>query len=1208
MIVKATRKRAFMSDAIDVFSITGGPIARVVKRATLETRVVASVRRQMRRAGIRINSQRLRRLVYSTNFASRLAQSRVPDDSLMTDLADVLLAPHRGDMAAASSLRDILINAVRARLAGSSASTEFSDDRNEARTAQIVGVIENHTNDEALFEHRLSSMHPLRAEDFRDLHREWAGAAKWLGAITTTQDRLGLLKRWAAYPPDFPGAPPALFGILADLAADLPPSREAAEAAAKFIEQGSDHGIEPKGYWAIRLLELKGPHDLPAAMDFLAGHRGYPLVEATLHQDGADEAIAALERWSPPTRKEELHRSILLAEYYLRSLKIDDAISIGQATYERFQSTAAAIQAARALTIRHMMHSSIANKKDLPDALLLAVKARADRRRWGVDSGPALALEIRVRRLLSDYDGALDIVNGTGEAPATEVELAHPEVVSETALLQAERGDVEIAKRLLNSAPVAQRPHISAVIADREDRREDAARFWAEAIEATNDLGEQTDHSLQLSLHGIPSPTVFARLKVDNPQIARELEQIAALFGHESGAVEHFRGFANAQYRGALFYYVFLQQEGDESVAASWARESGTKWGDPDLLIESARYFGRNKQYSEAIVDIRAALLTAPNDWGGRRRAYRMLVESHSNAGDWNEALAAASSLAAEDPDNPSAVWALVICQIRLNDLDGAFRSWQQHGSPEPRSEMEVGAWIELLSEFGHKVGTSEDALKISTRFAGSEEIRGALLGVFFFREKPSGEVDDDTLNEGSSEDDTQESDPEVLAFREMLASYLRDFPDGAIRQVPLSMDDPLASIREQFKDSPDVSEVDEQIARGALPIGFAGELHGKSYLESLLSRDLGPVFAGSGNVEAEEAAMVAAHKDGAVIDLSALVTLGRLPDDVRNLLSGHFSTVRALTEHHRDAMVGGRVIARDSGLSYQPARGEIPDWMHRRTPDEIAARASLAAEVEASFSRFASISHPRMTALPLGAGKLDKPFLLGADSSLALALPFWADDTALKEVVRGEGGQPFGTPELLRHARNEGSFDSGLIDLAEATLVASGYSGIRFRNTVWDLASSLASSPVGLMSAVRYAGNDDADERYRTALRLIDSHTDEPDVLGGFVLATAHWLETIAPNEEAASQNIVILAREILGKPWMSSSTLPYCLGAFRAVAGRSDAPTIMLREIYRTFESIADRANDEAAAMAVFELVSRLDPKDGARVRAAVLGRQFA
>lgn len=584
-----------------------------------------------------------------------------------------------------------------------------------------------------------------------------------------------------------------------------------------------------------------------------------------------------------------------------------------------------------------------------------------------------------------------------------------------------------------------------------------------------------------------------------------------------------------------------------------------------------------------------------------------MMVESQSKEGDWHEALAAAASLAAEEPDNPSAAWALVICHIRINDLNGALRSWQQHGSPEPRSEMEVGGWIELLGKFGRIVGTSEDALNLSSKFVSNEEIRRALLGALFLADKRARPGHGASQSEDGPEDDVKDDDPEVLAFREMLASYLRDFPDGAIRQVPINTDDPLESLRDQFKNSPDTSEIDEKVARGALPVGFAGVVHGKSYFECLLARDQGPVFAGSGDTGAEEAAMVAAHESGAVIDLSALVTLSRVPEGIRDLLSGHFPKVRALTEHQRDAMDGGRIIARDSGLSYQPSRGELPDAFHRRTPHEVADRAALAERVEARFSQFASVSHPRMTALPLGQEEFDKPFLLGADLSLTLAVPFWADDHALKEVVRGEGGQSFGTPELLKHLRNEGVIDSALIDLAEATLIACGYSGIGFGKSICDLAASLASSPAGLMNAVRHAGNDAVEGRYAAAVRLIDSNADEPDVLGGFVFATAQWLETIAPSEEAASQNIVLLARECLGKPWMSSSTLPYCARAFGAVSGRADATTILLREIYRAFESYADRANDEAAAMIVFELVSKLDPKDGLRVRAAVLGRRF-
>ncbi|WP_165069081.1 hypothetical protein [Marisediminicola senii] len=1122
----------------------------------------------------------------------------------MTDLGLVILPPDHASLDAATVLRDTLVRGLRARLVGIAAAVEFADDRNEARTADIVNAIENHSSDDTLFEHRLQGMHPLRAKDIRELRQDWEGAVRWLGVVTNNQDRFGLLKRWAASPPEFAGAPPELFGILADLAADLPSSRDTAAISSKFVEVGLERGIQPQGYWAVRFVQFEELHDLSEATEFLHEYRGYPLVEAGLHPDGPDAAIALLEAWSPQTDKEELHRLNLLTEYYLRNLKVDEAIETGQAAYKRFQSTASAMQAARAMTLRHMMHGSVANKNDLPNALLLAVKARADRRRWGVDSGPALALEIRVRRMLSDYDGALDLVTGASEYAATEIELADPQVLSETALLQAERGDIEIAKRLVSSAPEAQQPRILAVIADQEGRREDAASFWAAAIDATDELGEQADYTLQLALHGIESKSVIERLESDNAEVAAEIRETAALFGHEPGALERFRGFANANFRGALFLYFYLQQEDDEAAAAEWAHESGLKWSDPDLLIQSALFYGRDKRFAESIADINAALLAGSDDWGGRRRAFRLLLEAHSSAGDWNQARAAAASFVAEEPDNPSAAWALVICHIQLLDFDRALRSWQQHGSPQPRSEMEVEAWIQLLGKFGTVVGSSSDALEVSTRFAGSEEIRSALLSVYFHQERPDADVQ--TRIEGELDEDINPLDPDASAFREMLGSYLRDFPNGAIRQVSIDVADPLAALRDQFKDQPDTLELDEQISSGALPVGLAGEVYGKSYLESLLSRERGPVFTGHSANHEEEIGFSVAHTGGAVVDLSALVTLARLPEGIRMLLAGHFPSVRALREHKRDVLLGGPGIVRDSGLSYQPPRGGAPEVLVRRTPDEIAARTSLVASVEASFSRLALVSHPRVTNIPL-TEEFTNPFLLGADLSLSLAVPFWVDDAALVDVVRAEGGKAFGTPQLLHHLREEGPIDPSMIDLAEATLIAAGYVNLRFRASVWELAVSLASSPIGLVNAVRHANNDNGPERLKAALRLVDSHAGEPDFLVAFVSATAQWLEATAISDDAASQNVTVLARELLGRSWMSSSTLPYCVGAFRAVSGRVDGVTILLREIYRTFQSIADRANDRDAALVIFDLVSRLDAKDGLRVRAAVLARRF-
>ncbi len=1204
-----------MSDAIDLFGLTAGPVVRGFKWLTFEQRVVSSVRKAMNRRGYEVNSKALRLVMYGADFAKRLAESRGNSDALIDDLASTIVGNSDDLQNSAIALRDVLLEAFRSRLEGASRSSDFKDNRDEARTRQIIQSVENASADDGLFETRLSTFHPLRARDLRELREDYPRVTRILGLLTDSADQLALLKRWAATPPDLvTDAPPIIYGILADVAGDHRDEANAKTVAAKFLEHGLSRGLAPRGYWTIRLMNAKGVSDLDEATAFLAELRGEPLVEAILHPDGGDTAIEMLNRWKPETHWEEVHRRVLLSELNLRLLHVDEAIRVGRETFDEFDSTAAGLIAARALTTRHMMHAAIVNRNDLPDALLLSVRARSARLKWGTDSGPALALELRVRRLLSDEEGALDIANGAGEVPATAEELDHPEVITELAMIQAEHGDIAVAKRLINRAPENKRANIAAVIAEQEDRTEDAAALWVEAIDASDDLADKSNMALQLALHGIRS-SVIDELKKDNAGIAEELDLIAALFGNEPGALERFRGFANRSFRGSLFLYIYLNRAGDAEAAAQAAREGGARWSDPDLWLEAAKHSARKANHTSAIAEVNSALIIASEEWGGRRRAYRLLVEQYSSADDWKGALTAAATLATEEPDNPSATWALVVCQLHLNDLGGAFQSWQRHGSPEPRGEMEVGAWIELLGAFGTQVGSARDAQKIANRFPTNERLRGALLGVLFFQKKES----TDDIDHEEQEDEEEESgdsseaneptpvDPDIMAFREMLSSYIRDFPDGAIRQVKVHLDDVTASLREQIGEREPDPDLEKKLSTGELPIGLAGELYGKTYLESLMARDFGPVFAGTANIESDREAITVAHSAGVVIDTSALLTLGRLPVEVRDILGGHFANGRVLLEQHRDATVGARNVSRDSGLSYRPQSGSVPDGFDRRTPEELAERASLAATVEASFGKYASDPHPEIVRLPLGDQRFSKPFLLAADRALELAVPLWCDDRPVREVVRGEGGASFGTPELLFHVRNEGSIDPGLIDLAEATLISHGIVGVRFSDTVWDLAASIAPAPTGLINAIKFAGNDNITERAKFAGQLIDAHVEQPEVLGGFVYALGQWLGNIALNEEAATKNLEILSRQLLSKTWMSPSTLPYCVAGLRSVDTKVNAVDIFLLEIYRGFELMAERVESQVAAEMVFGLVSLLDAADGLRVRNAIITGRF-
>ncbi|KRE20958.1 hypothetical protein [Agromyces sp. Soil535] len=1203
-----------MTDPIGLISLAGGPVIRGVKRFLLEVRVVRKVRSELGTAGYRIDSIGLRRVMYAPGFAENLARIPRDGDELHQALAILINPTDRGGV---NLLRERLTRAFAIRLPGSTPASQFRENQASSRHEQlldgnqeIIATIERvgkgidtGARDDTVFEYRLTEMHPSRARELRELREVWPATAEVVGALATSADRVALLRRWASNPPpSLAHGPGELLGVISDIAADLPEVADQ-ELAIAFVELALAKRAEPRGYWLIRLLGLRGISEVGPAAAFLAEVSDYPLVIATLHPDGAEQAIVTLEGWEPPSRREEIHRRILLIHYYQATGRIDDAITMAKNTATEFDSTAAALLAVQALMARHMMNRSAGHRSDLSSALVLVVDTRAKRRRWGLQSGQALATEIRVRRLLADHRGALDIANGVGEVPATPEELRHPTVIAESALVHAQRGDLEIAKRLVADAPASERPHIEAVIADREDRSEDAILFWQAAIDANEEWGEKADLALQLAFRGVRSP-FLDQLRTSNADLADEISQVADLYSHQPGALEAFRGFANAEHRGAQFLYNYFRREGDEAAAAALAADAALRWGDPDLWLESARFQLRQRQFATTIEQVHAALAVAGDGWGGRRMAYGLLVEAQTASGDWQRALSSAAQMLADDASDTSAAWALLYCQIRLNDYDAARATWLAAGGPEPETEVEVSAWIELVRTFGSEVGTARDALKVAARFPDNEPIRTALVGALFTGPREGQPVGDEA--EAGSEA-VEELDPDIEAFQELLGNYFRDFPDGAIRQVEVDLEDPLRSLQGVLGEGRPRPELVQQISDGTLPYGFASEVAGKTYLEGLIARSTGPVFTGPTNADAEAGAFRAAHDRGIILDLSALVTIARLPEPLRVLLTGHFANARALTDQQSDAVEGARVISRDSGMSLHPGEGaELPSVEHR-TPDEIAAAAALAESVVQTFSLLALDSHSQLTAIERLA-ELDfrGSFLLAADHAVDTGLPLWSDDRALGGVARLTGGHAFDTPALIRHLRTEAVIDAELLDLADATLIAAGYTGVDFSPSIWNLAVTLAPNPLGVMQAIKFANGDAVQERAGWSTTQIDANVADPAVLVGYVHAIAQWLINIAADEETVASNLQVLCRILARRAWMTSSTLPYCVDAFRATTSEV-AVSVLLHQIYLGFEALAERTDDATAAAATFELVSRLNPPDASRIRAAIVARNF-
>ncbi len=1196
-------------DPFDALSLAANPIRRFLGWITLETRVVRRVRKDAAHLNIKIDSRRLRATMYDSEFKATLAHAEADPRELDERLSQCI-QPNTHDNV--SIVRRQILEAFSARLPGSSAYAQFTELQSQVRhdqlNAQLRSIAEppDSLGDQVSFPYRMTELPPIRAEEFRHLNSEWPLTARVVAMLSTATTKADLIRRWnSQWPLWFNTAPPELFGLIADFAGD-DPTPENIDLTQSIITYGLGRGLEPRAYWLLRHCELSGESDQDEAARTLTTVRGYPLVEAFLHMDGFDSAILLLEEWAPDNAREELHRRLLLAQIYQATGRLSEAIEIASAAERDFKSTAASLQAATALINRHRIHAS--NQSDLADALTHAVTARARRRYWGLPSGEALAVEIRARRTLLDLRGALAIANGVSENPASSDELKHPAVIRELALIQAEFGDVAIARRLANEAPLFS-AQVHAIIAERENRADDARASWREALESTDDIADKAHFALQLAFHG-EQVAYIDELGTENEDTAAELTLIADLKSGRPGALEEFRGYANETLRGTLILWNYYGRKGDDAAAAAVAREGAAKWSDPDLWLACGRYNHKQKLYAQSIEDITNALSVADKAWGSRAAAFRHLIEVYSMLDDWHSAKHAAAQLLAAEPENTVAAWAMIICQLHTLDVSGALHTWRSSGSPEPESEQEAGAWVMLLAEYGAQVGNAVDALAISARFATSETIRTKIIGALIMPSAADSEIideDPDADTATAPQDTIIDDDSHSTAFQALIDEYLRDFPDGEIKRISIDEADPLKALDQVFADNPQSDELDSKLHSGALPVGLASDIYGKSYLEILLERQYGPVHTGSADDQAERRALTAATNDGVVLDLSTLVTIARLPTPLHSLMINYFANSRVLAEHRRDAHNGARLIRMDSGLSYRPGQNGREGHIVERSPEYIQSLADLAATVTAYFSRMVVDEHAVIVKIEALAHRASTSrFALSADLALTAGLPLWVDDRAIAEVVRSQGGMAFDTPSILEHMRSAQSLSADLIDTAEALLVTHGYTGVRFSSRVWHLTESLAENSQGILSVIRFGGSESLIDRVRFGMEQIEKNVTDPLMLTAHILAIGSWLLSISVTPAMGEDVLRQLAADLLQRSWVNSSTLPSCASAFKSFEG-IDGTSMLLEEIFKCYRSVSRVIGEQTAASRTFELVSHLDAPDAYRVRAAVLAGAF-
>ncbi|GLU89635.1 hypothetical protein [Agromyces sp. NBRC 114283] len=1174
-----------------LFDAVRSLLLRLWNWLTLDMRVARQVAKAIQTDGERVDRRQLRRALgvgrilqkLRTGDAESLEQARDVFRQLDSDNADALLTLVARAYEEKLPRGDGLF--VQARLAALS---------REEDTQRLSAQIQDRNADSILFESRLVGFHPLYASEAVHLRQDWPYVERAVAMLANPSERRTVLTDWATALPDWVGdAPPAAKAWVADLfsASRLP------EASRRLIVDALSDGLTPRPYWTVRLF-IVSPGDGSDAPTVLAGVSDYPLASAIIRaaEQDLEGARRTLDGWEPVTHRERVLRDLHRASWATAALDLDAGIAIGLRSYEHEKSTSAGLIAAKALVQRGAQLASPLHRGDVARGLDLALAVRDQRRNWGMDSAEAAVLAARSARVLLNPQQAWDIVRN-----ATQEEAQSEGLRGIDALMTAEEGDLDRARQLTMQLPAsANKSRALAAIAEREEDVERAMANWNEALVATDDWSEKAEISLRLALHGQLTGFVD-EFAADNPELAADIRLIADLFSAAPGAEARAQSRAreNKQVSQALIHY-YLPNDPDRALR--FVLGAAHRWGEAYFWAIAAR-LQHELQRPEALESSRSAILAGGSAWGGQDDMYRLQVEILSARGDWPGAVDAAANLLRRDPNDARRIWALTHCQFFNGDATEAFNTWNQVGGrPSPTNRKDVLLWIEFVRVFGEEAGSDDELLAVADHWRTDEEIRRHVVGAFL-----KGSRGDDSSAEATDQVDA----PKRPAFGQAIAEYLNDFPDNTfIRQVSVDLANPIQSLLDAIGERSNTDELDSAVVQGAMPIGMAAFVHGKSYAE-LTVTGIGPRFAGAATADDQLSALEHARALPVVIDTTAAFTSIVLAAAGIEI-APDCEEILVTLEQLRDAAAASEDPGMRSRLSITPGPTVEASRVTEITEGEEARRAAEATSLTERMRTFRRVGRPVISAIgPLPEDVQDgvRTWLSAVDLAAGSEprAVLWADDVALRQLAQSEGVEAFGTPALLEVLAQSGALSPEQVQFAEVVLVSRGYVGIRFRADIYREARKIQpANTSGVMYAMAHGDGDAAGARASFVLQVIAEEVGTPVRLTEWVATFCHWLVRRTDGDEAARQNLRTWAFELLRQSWLSPSTLPFLVAGFREAAREDEDWFAPALDALASFHLLATEAQGAAAASRyLLGLITELPESERLQVLTIVLRR---
>lgn len=552
----------------------------------------------------------------------------------------------------------------------------------------------------------------------------------WLGHFDPVEGVSGIF-RLVSEPPDWlQGASGRVWRLLGELAEAHDQHLAAAHAYMSAAKAGAHNGDRLLAR-AAYLLHLEGKDDAqlldrlvePAARD--------PLVRGLLA--AANEAWPSVLECDPEQIAESDDRR------FLRILHVVAMTQLGEWSQARNQAKALHEESPEAagialLTAKILLAQSESFEGEqqrheaLSTALRLALSARDNRRVWWGPSGDAVEVAAQAAVLLHDYEFALRLCLPPTDGEATSAEASHMGVRGTAAHLAALTGRLSIARDLSKGLEGPARHLTLAAIAEAENRKEEAVRHARAAIEQTTDSVTRRQGLLVLAgagalrdgdLAGLTEQDATQLSAINLAESGRAQEAYALL--RKSGGPET----ARYEHLNALL----LSRTGDFDLAAHRLIDAATKFGDPALRVQAARYLAQTGDWEEAVNQCLEAIAQLERGNPAWLDAHRLLLDGYAARGEWSAVERYARAILIEIPSDEPSQWVLALALANRRKTDEAWAVLRgSDGPPEPSTPWQAQLLAQLIANFEPTAETARRLLDLADSFSDDERLRAQII------------------------------------------------------------------------------------------------------------------------------------------------------------------------------------------------------------------------------------------------------------------------------------------------------------------------------------------------------------------------------------------------------------------------------------------------------------------------------------------------